>query len=194
MALKVAGLSYPRHVSEEVDLLAQALGTAERVFLFLDYEGTLVPGARGADDRPSAAVVRKLDQLARVDSFSVYVVSDRSVGEIKKLLGLQRIGYIGQRGLEISGPGRPTTYPIDPDSVSQMIHRLELEAHRWIGTTTEAVFENRGFALAMRHVSVASSSAREASLRFARMVRELDTERTLEILYGDGVVEARVAG
>jgi trehalose-phosphatase len=56
------------------------------------------------------------------------------------------------------------------------------------------VFENRGFALAMRHVSVASSSAREASLRFVRMVRELDTERTLEILYGDGVVEARVAG
>jgi len=194
LVIKVAGLSYPKHVSEEVDLLARALGAAQDVFLFLDYGGTLAPGVPGELLHPEPGVLEKLEQLGNEDAFSVFVLSGRTVGELDSVLGVENIGLIGQRGFEIRREYSETEYPVDPETLGGLISHLELNAHGELKRFRGVSIENRGFALTLHLSHQDPDVDREASREFLRLVRSLDEHHQLEVLYGDQTVEARMAG
>jgi len=194
MVVEVNALEYPRHVTEEVDLLSSALGAARRVYLFLDYDGTLVSGPRGDAIRPPSSVLRRLTQLGEVDSFSVFLISGRPVEELRRLVGVPSIGYIGQRGFEISIPGRPIIYPVEGETAAAVLHHAELEVHRALGSLDAIEIENRGYGLILHTALATPKVTGEAIQRFTETIRRVDTASALEVLYGDGVVEARLAG
>jgi trehalose 6-phosphate phosphatase len=194
LVVKATGLSYPKHVSEEVDLLARALGAAGSVYVFLDYGGTLAPGVPGETINPDPGVLAKLEQLGGEDSFSVFVLSGRTVEELDSLLGVENIGLIGQRGFEIRREYSKIEHPVSPESLGGLIHHLELDAHGKLSCFRGVSIENRGFALTLHLNSRDPALDREASREFLRLVRALDKHRQLEILYGDKTVEARMAG
>lgn len=194
MVVRVAGLSYPRHVSEEVDLLADALGAAREVFLFLDYGGTLAPGVPGELIHPEPGVLEKLEQLGDEDFFSVFVLSGRTVSELRSMLGIDNVGLIGQRGFEIQRKHSEIEYPVDPESLGGLIHHLELGAHGRLQRFRGLKIENRGFALALHLNHGDPVMDRDASREFLGLVRDIDIHHQLEVLYGDRTVEARMAG
>ena len=194
MIVRSVELAYPRHVSEEVDLLAEALSGAAHVFVFLDYSGTLVPNARERDVRPHPDVLRKLAQLASVQSFSVFVMGEQTVRELKDMVGIAGVGYIGQRGCEICEVGGPTFYPVGPEDLDTLVRRLELEVHRRLDSYPGVRVENRGFALAVHYGDLAAHAADGLSGIVADLVRRLDLQGRLEILYGDGVIEVCLSG
>lgn len=194
MVTKVSGLDYPKHVSEEIDLLARALGAASSVYLFLDYGGTLVPQGASAGTRPEREVLRRIEQISEVESFSTFVVSGRTVDELDGLIGIPGVGLVGQRGFEIRRVDEPTIHPVDPGNVGNLIHHIELDAHGCLATHLGVGLENRGFALVLKLRGCGSRVAREASQCFVTLVRTLDVHAQLELLWGDDVVEARMAG
>lgn len=194
MVTRVSGLDYPKHVSEEVDLLARALGSAASVHLFLDYGGTLVPVGAGPAARPEPEVLRKIKQISDVESFSTFVLSGRTVDELDKLLGVPNIGLVGQRGFEIRRVDEPTVHPVDPGLAGTLIHHLELDAHGCLSALPGVELENRGFALTLRLRECDGHVARDASHCFVRLVHSLDAHGLLELLWGDDGVEVRVAG
>jgi trehalose 6-phosphate phosphatase len=194
MVTKVSGLDYPKHISEEIDLLARALGSAANVYLFLDYGGTLVPAGAGPGARPEPEVLRKIEQISEVESFTTFVLSGRTVDELHGLLGIPNVGLVGQRGFEIRRVDEPTVYPVEPGLAGNLIHHLELDAHGCLSAHPGVGLENRGFALALRLTGCDERIARDASQCFVRLVRSLDAHGQLELLWGDDGVEARVAG
>ncbi len=194
MVVDVSDLEYPRHVTEEIDLLSRALGAASRVYLFLDYDGTLVSGPRGEPLRPQSSVLRRLTQLGDVESFSVFIISGRPVEELRRLVGIPTLGYIGQRGFEISLPGRPVEHPVEGETAAAVLHHAELEAHLALESLEGVEIENRGYGLVLHTARAAPAVASEAIQRFTKTVRRIDTASTLEVLYGDDIVEARMAG
>jgi trehalose 6-phosphate phosphatase len=194
LVVRIAGLAYPRHVSEEVDLLAGALGAAGEVYLFLDYGGTLAPGIPGEIIHPEPGVIEKLEQLGEEDAFQVFVLSGKTVAELDSVLGVENIGLIGQGGFEIRRPYSDVEYPVDPESLGGLIHHLELAAHGRLDHFRGIKLENRGFALTLHLSGNAPDTDREASREFLKQVRELDSHHQLEVLYGSRSVEARMAG
>jgi trehalose-phosphatase len=81
--------------------ILQSVERGERVFLFLDYDGTLVP----IQKTPQRALFpsSKRDFLRRLGKRAlVGIVSGRSLREIQRLVGIKDIAYIGNHGLEIS--------------------------------------------------------------------------------------------
>lgn len=73
----------------------------ERILLFLDYDGTLVPIKK----TPELAVLHPLRRrfLERLgEDVFICIVSGRSLAEIRRLVGIKGIAYIGNHGLEIS--------------------------------------------------------------------------------------------
>jgi trehalose 6-phosphate phosphatase len=194
MVVQADRLSYPRHVSEQVDLLARALGEARHVFLFADYGGTLVPRSRDPEIRPDPDLLRRLDQLSQVDTFSVYVVSGKTVEELDSLMGIDGIGLVGQRGFEIRKADGPMVHPVEPGTAGRLLQCLELDAHGHLGDRPGVVLENRGFALALRLCACSRETARDSTQCFASLVRSRDELGQLELLYGDDVVEAQITG
>lgn len=194
MTERSSELAYPKHVSEDVDLLARALGVAGRVVLFLDYGGTLVPAGRAPRTRPRREVLGKLRQIAGDETFSVFVVSRRCVAELSELVRVPRIGFVGQGGFEIKRDHEPTFFPIDPDVAGGVIGDLERSAFDCLSCFPGVAVENRGFSLAVELPDGDEDAAREASQRFMALIREMDSRRQLEVFYSARAVEARLSG
>ena len=73
-----------------------------RIFLFLDYDGTLTPIV----DTPEQAVLPKntkgiLKSLSENNQCRVAIISGRALDDIRKRVGLDGLIYVGNHGLEI---------------------------------------------------------------------------------------------
>ena len=71
--------------------------------VFLDYDGTLTPIVA----RPELAVLsddvrRCVERLS--GSCPVTIVSGRDVSDVRQLVGIDRLGYVGSHGLDVVGP------------------------------------------------------------------------------------------
>jgi trehalose 6-phosphate phosphatase len=81
--------------------IIQRIKPGSRILLFLDYDGTLVPIKKA----PELAVLHPLRRqfLKRLgEEVFMFIVSGRSLGEIRRLVAIKGIAYIGNHGLEIS--------------------------------------------------------------------------------------------
>lgn len=194
MITELEQLTYPKHISEDIDLLAHALGSACQVFLFIDYGGTLTAGSAEEGSRPDEDVLRRLRQLADEPSFSVFVLSGGTVGELDALIGIEDIGLVGQRGLEIRRARSTIEYPVDAASLESLMNHLELDAHRRLESFEGYSLENRGYALTLRMNGCDAGLAGKMSRGFVDAVGELNQHGQIEVLYGDSSVEARIAG
>jgi len=95
-----------RSLFDHLSDVAQALGAASQVFLFLDFDGTLAPVV----DEPAAASMspKTKEQLVRVSQkprFLVAIISGRPLSDLQQRVGLEGLFYAGNHGLEIAGPG-----------------------------------------------------------------------------------------
>ncbi len=94
-----------RHLFNNWDKLKKRLDN-KCIFLFFDYDGTLVP----ITDSPGKAVMPSevkelLKQLLRIKGCKVAIISGRSLKNIKEIIGLKGVIYSGNHGLEIEAPG-----------------------------------------------------------------------------------------
>lgn len=119
--------------------ILQEIAEGKRIFLFLDYDGTLVPIRRS----PEMAVLRAsnrrlLERLSR--SVFICIVSGRSLADIQKLAAIKDIAYIGNHGLEISYRGRVWIHPkakrIKP-VLRRVLKRVERKTGDWPGLLVE---------------------------------------------------------
>jgi trehalose 6-phosphate phosphatase len=194
VVVDTTGLAFPKHVTEEIDLLSRALGNAYRIFLFADYGGTLVPNGVFPEAEPSPLLLKRLDRLSGVESFSIFVMSGKTVGELDAALGLADVGLIGQSGFEIRKPRGEIVHPVDVGSANELLHRLELEAHGRLEAYSDVRLSNKGFAITLEHDGCSSPVVRRATRGFTDVVRSVDHHNQLELMYRSNGVEARLAG
>jgi trehalose 6-phosphate synthase/phosphatase len=86
--------------------LHQWLAQRPTLALFFDYDGTLTPiVARPEDAVLSPTTRRLLRQAAHAPNVDVAIVSGRSLADVKRMVDLPDITYVGNHGFEIEGPG-----------------------------------------------------------------------------------------
>jgi trehalose 6-phosphate phosphatase len=73
----------------------------KKILLFLDYDGTLIPGKKAyREARLAVSTWKTLDNLSRLDDCKVCLVSDRSITDLRLLTDFKDVNYIGNHGME----------------------------------------------------------------------------------------------
>lgn len=91
--------------ARRLDALAAAVARTDRLFLALDYDGTLTPIVGHASAATLSQEGRKtLALLAQSQDLTVAVLSGRALADVQSRVGLSRVIYAGNHGLEIAGP------------------------------------------------------------------------------------------
>jgi trehalose 6-phosphate synthase/phosphatase len=86
--------------------LHQWLAQRPTLALFFDYDGTLTPVTERLEDAVLSPVARRLlRQATRTPNLDVAIVSARPIEDLRKLVGLPGLTYLGNHGFEIEGPG-----------------------------------------------------------------------------------------
>jgi trehalose 6-phosphate synthase/phosphatase len=154
------------------------------VALFLDYDGTLTPIA----PRPELATLsdetrRVLDHAAQTPTLDIVVVSGRPLEELRALVGMDGLTYVGDHGCEIEGPGISYRHEATDAQAPLALAARDLEGLRVPGAWVE-----RKRTTVAYHLRAVPAAGQAAALRRAEAVLR---RRHLAPLVGKAVVEGR---
>jgi trehalose-phosphatase len=86
--------------------LSEWITSRPALALFLDYDGTLTPIVECPDE---AVLVdeahRVLEQAVRAPDLDTVIVSGRNVEDVRRMVGVDGLTYVGDHGYQIEGPG-----------------------------------------------------------------------------------------
>ncbi len=118
--------------------------------IFLDYDGTLTPIVRD----PSLAIMGEeirdtLQQLATICLVSV--VSGRDLRDVRNMVGLSNLAFVGSHGFEISGPDGSFREQERGKRFLPALDAAEGELRSAIGDVKGALVDRKRFAIALHY-------------------------------------------
>lgn len=163
--------------------------TGGRAVLFLDYDGTLSPIADRPDQTGITLTLRaSLKRLSR--KIKIAVISGRSLRDIKKLVALKGIVYVGNHGLEIEGPQLEFRGPAGPE-VKRFFKRVADGLKRELLPVKGAVLEDKGFSLSVHYRLVDKKDKKIFEKAFYRAAGAYIREKKVRFKKGRKVFELR---
>ena len=169
--------------------------TLPRSLLCLDYDGTLTPIAEHPDEaRPSAALLALLSRLVEHPHIAVAIVSGRALPDLRALLLIPGLVFIGTHGCEVGTADGGTRLLVPGGVVSLAIARLRQEIAPTLFDSPGLFLENKRYTLAL-HYRLARPQDMQPVEGFLAAVREYQCKGiTLEVIHGKKVIEVRPVG
>ncbi len=141
---------------------------AEKVLLFLDYDGTLADFAPTPDDIfPDPDLISLLSQLQSDERIRVSVISGRRLSHIQKLVPVKGILLAGTYGIEVMWPDGRLEERVEYDQVRPVLDGLKPGWLRLTESTPGLYLEDKGWSLAL-HAKEVEDSIAEDNMRIAR--------------------------
>jgi len=169
--------------------LQNKIKTHLKIALFLDFDGTLVPIQKDPAQCFLPEKIRdQLKSLTRSDHCYLSVLSGRSLSDIKKRVGIRRIYYGGNHGLDISGPNIKYTHPkvILAKPIMDIAKR---NLRKEIDDIDGAWLEDKKYTLSLHFRSVKKEDIFFVKRIFYKTVAELLDKKPLAVVKGKKVLE-----
>ena len=175
--------------------LMNQLCSAPSVFLFLDYDGTLVPiVSRPELAVPSPALLDLLDRLSLIPGWKIAVVSGRPILELQKLLPCERLFLVGIHGLEIRTPPGEFLYPFSLGCILPDLKEIKVQMEAILENSPEGFWvEDKTGSLAVHYRQVNEEKLEPTLNEIRLMIAPYLKDGRLEILGGKKVLEVRPA-
>lgn len=180
-----------QHVFESWESFSSEILAASHILLLSDYDGTLTPIV----DRPQDAVLSndmgtKLRTLANHPSFSIGIVSGRSLKEIKDMVGIEGIYYAGNHGLEIDGPGLSYINP-QAREAQMKIKDIARQFIEKLGDIDGVLIEDKDLSLSVHYRLVEEKHVQQVVEVFRQITSPEVYNGNIRISSGKKVLEVR---
>lgn len=180
-----------KHLSEVWPKIQAQLKRAEQILLLCDYDGTLTPiVSRPQDAGLSPKMKRLLTELAGSPKLTLGIMSGRSLAQIKRLLGLKKIIYAGNHGLEIDCVGTRFIHPKAARS-RPLLSRLSQQLKERLNAIPGVIVEDKGLTLSVHYRRVMSHKLPQLKKLFAEVIEPLKAAQKVKPTAGKKVWEVR---
>jgi trehalose 6-phosphate phosphatase len=151
-----------------IESLTDRLAGAQRLWLFLDYDGTLADFAPTPEHvTPDPELVDLLTRLAHNPRFRVAVVSGRRLAHVQKLVPVPGILLAGTYGIELQTPDGKRVDRLDYQVIRPALDGLKPHWAGLIAGRGGFYLEDKGWTLAL-HARFAGEDVAEQVLETAR--------------------------
>lgn len=179
-----------RYLFKYWDNLRKAL-THSYLMLFLDYDGTLTPIV----DKPNMANLsvrskKLLKKLSKNCGCKLAIISGRALSEIKRMIGIKNIIYVGNHGLEIYGP-KIKFINLTPLPYRAILKVIKNDLNRKISLIKNAFVEDKGFSLSLHYRLVNKRDVPWLKNTFHETLRFYVVNKKIKIKTGKKVFEIR---
>ena len=144
-----------KHLFEGWENIQKRIQTAQNLFLFLDYDGTLTPIVSSPElavcPREVKAVLERLRDSPHV---LLAIISGRSLEDVREKVGIPGIIYVGNHGLDIQNPAGIHQKKLSP-SREKELRKIIQTLQESFGEIPGILFENKGPILAIHYRNVA---------------------------------------
>lgn len=121
------------------------------LYFFLDYDGTLSPIAKTPDVSFTAKKIKKtLRTLSKSLRCKIAIISGRALKDVKGLLDLKEVVYVGNHGLEIEGP-KLRFNAIAPTGFKEILKRIKSDLDKRLSAVKGVLLEDKGYTLSVHY-------------------------------------------
>jgi len=181
-----------RHLFQSWESFASDIRVAPHIVLLSDYDGTLTPIVGRPDEAILSPEVReKLCALAKRPAFSVGIISGRSLSEIKAMVGIEGIYYVGNHGLEIDGPGFKLINPAAKATQAE-IKDLSRQFSAKLASIQGVIIEDKGLSLSIHYRLVKKSEENMVAEIFRQITSPRLRDGKIKVTSGKKVWEVRL--
>ncbi|RJQ24636.1 MAG: trehalose-phosphatase [Peptococcaceae bacterium] len=175
-----------------MDRILPKLAEKDKIFLFLDYDGTLVPiKPTPAEARPSKKLLALISRLTQRASLKVAVISGRSLDDLFQLLPVGGLYLAGIHGVErYVPPGPPYFIPL-PEKARERVAEVAVRLSQKL--PSGFLLENKGIALALHYRRAAPEAVPPVKDTFRGFCRALLPCPEWHVIEGKKVIEVRPA-
>jgi trehalose 6-phosphate phosphatase len=146
----------------------ERLALAERLWLFLDYDGTLADLAPTPDHvDPDPELIELLTKLAQHPRIRMAVISGRRLNHVEALVQVPGIFLAGTYGIELRTPEGERINRVEYNAVRPTLDALKPRWEQMIAAREGFFLEDKGWALAL-HARFADEGEAEEVLDAAR--------------------------
>lgn len=161
------------------------------ILLFLDYDGTLTPIV----ERPELAILPDkikeiLEKLVNDERFKIFIVSGRALADVKKLVNIDNIVYIGNHGFEIEGADIDFgSFPFA--RFREILEYLKWEINKELTFFKDAFVEDKGLGLSVHYRMLNTRDESIFKIFLQRITQEFVLNNEIHIETGKKVLEIR---
>lgn len=170
--------------------LAKWAQEAQRLWLFLDYDGTLAdfaPTPEVIETNPR--VVSLLQRLAGKPTMRVAVLSGRRLGHVRLLLPITGIFLAGTYGIELSTPADETIQRVEYAEVRPVLEAIKPHWEQILRGRSHFFLEDKGWTLALHAYFAADNEADRVLAQARRVLDEASLLDRFRILGGHKFLE-----
>jgi trehalose 6-phosphate phosphatase len=139
----------PIALSENLEILLPRIQKADRVALFLDFDGTISPiVSTPSDAEIDPEIQETLRTLAQRPDFNVSVVSGRALEDLRQRVGLNNVIYAANHGLEIESDSSRFREP-EAEALRRELRCVALQLKLALSETDGLEIEDKGLTLAV---------------------------------------------
>lgn len=174
----------PTHLFKHWKRVAEKIRSAECVALFLDFDGTLTPLRRRPHDvKPLGLSLRLLlGRLCRNRLIRMYVISGRTLADLRRLVPVAGVHLLGLHGYEGRLAGRMVRK-------RRLLAKVKQVLERTLPRTTRIWIEDKKLGLAIHYREASAAAVRrarpvihEACERFSPQIHLLEGKKVWELL------------
>ncbi|MDD3296317.1 MAG: trehalose-phosphatase [Candidatus Omnitrophica bacterium] len=164
---------------------------ARRVFLLLDYDGTLAPIVKNPSLAKMPPVIKKkLECLLKRKKILIGIISGRSLKDVREKTGVKNLFFAGSHGAEIFFRGKKFIIPkIAKGSSGKLLgivkRRIKTAFKRFPGV----IYEDKPFTFSIHYRNMTFSQARRVVKEVKDNVSDVRRAGGLRLKYGKKVIE-----
>ncbi len=179
-----------KNLLESWDSIIQAWAE-KHIILFLDYDGTLTPIAQS----PWQAVLSQenkelIEGLVKIPVFQVVIISGRTLVDIKQMVAIEGVIYIGNHGWEIEGSSMHFESLV-PVQVSSIMEKIKYELMAQLSDIKGAFVEDKGMTLSVHYRMVGREEEVLVRRIFEHICMPYRRQNEIKVLEGKKVLEIK---
>jgi len=176
---------------DHLDAVQERMQGARHIALFCDYDGVLAPIAARPEEAEMHGSARDLlIKLRDSATVRVSIISGRSIHNISELVGIKRLTYAGNHGLEISGPKLHRLHP-GAASLQGVLRKIYDVLRTTFRDIPGVIVEDKELSLTVHYRLAAPEDVPDILERCYRVVQQENPGRLLRSTTGKRVFEIR---
>lgn len=166
-----------------------------RVFLFLDYDGTLVSFKPKAEQaKPSKKLAEIIKKISSKKNITVSIISGRTLKELKYFFPLKNLILASNHGIEIVFPSKKAFLFKKAIKAVSLIKKVDFASREKFSKIKGILFQNKKYAFVLHYRNVSKKEHPKMRRQFRELAKAVDSKNQLEVIEGAMVLESKPKG